>query len=186
MVAARRSLGSRRRLVLAALLISVLTLTACLGGIIGRFDVTERDKEIARQMGAPEDVMASLALGMWPGDVAKRKVRDAEACIDYLEERYADKGATFSAVKVAVAVWMTTFDDVTLRVETGPGAGEEIRLKYSQPKDGYAANIHENYYYLANHEEWERVASEAVLPILERLPEGGWLCDIGMSKQLYT
>jgi|GEM_PF-5870426 len=150
-------------------------------------EVTERDVEVARQMGAPDDIVASMERGVWPSDLARWKVRNAEACIDYLADRY---GLEFSAVSATGGPkWMTCYDDVYLRIESGPHAGEEVRLAYdSGMRNGRQERepmFNEDCYYVVNHEGWERIAEEAIAPILAELPEGAWTSAAAMDRYVY-
>lgn len=169
----------------AALLALALGLGGCL---MGRHEVTERDVEVARQMGAPAGVMETLGRGRWPSDKARYKVRNAEACIDYLSGRY---GLELSAVSATGgAKWMTHSDDVVLRIESGPHAGEEVSLEYDAGVRGGRQEMepvfYEDCFYVVNHEEWERIASDAVAPVLAGLPEGSWLSSVRMDGSLYS
>lgn len=147
-------------------------------------DVTSRDIEIAQQLGAPAEVIESLKRGVWPeGSTARDKIRNAEACIDYLHNLY---GEEFSALTATGGPkWMTDLDDVTLLVETGPHAHEEVYAKYYPGDENHEPVISEDYYYILNHEEWERIATAAVTPIFSDLPSDWWILDVNMSRQLY-
>jgi|GEM_PF-3924194 len=165
-----------------------VALVLSLGGCsAGENAVTERDLEVARQLGFSDDAMASMDSGAWPSDLERKQVRHAEACIDYLAERY---GFEFSAVSATgEPKWLMHADDVVLRIESGPFAGEEVHLKYDDGmRDGrqeMEPRFDEDCYYVVNHEEWERLAAEAIAPVLAELPEGSLVTFTSMSRQLY-
>ena len=180
---------TRRQFVQAAVTgTGALSLIGCSLPFMDRNPVTERDVEVARQMGAPDDVMASLEAGRWPSDLVHEKIKNAEACIDYLSDTY---GLEFSAVSATGgATWMTHEHDVTLRIESGEHAGEEVHLKYDpgvrNGKQEAEPSFKEDCYYVVNHEEWERIASEAIAPVLAGLPEGAWVMAPEMSRTYYS
>lgn len=117
-------------------------------------------------------------------DRLRDKVRNAEACIDYLHDLY---GEEFSALAATGGPkWITDSDDVTLLVENGPYAHEKVYAKYYAGDEADGPSICEDYYYILNHEEWERIATAAASPIFSDLPSDWWILDVNMSRQLYA
>lgn len=133
-----------------------------------------------------------LKRGKWPDDFVRYKLRNAEACIDYMESKY---GETFSAVDAAGArgMWWEESDhwrEVTLRCESGPFSGELVRMKYDlgtrNSKQEQEPSFMEDFFYTVNHEEWERIATNAVNPVLVGSPDGALVSEVVMSRLTYS
>lgn len=174
MMDGHRKMTSRRSFLLSAVaLFSSVPLVGCLEDSMGRSDVTERDIEVARQMGAPDDVIETLERGKWGEYRYEQMVRNAEACIDYLEGRYGER---FLARMSELRNPMHDYVVVDLEVGSGPFVGEPVTVHYySTGEHEDSPRFDESYYCILHREEWERLASEAIVVAIAGLPEGSVL-----------
>lgn len=148
-------------------------------------EVTERDRAMARQLGAPDEVLSSLERGAWPSVTARENVRYAEAVEDHLSDRY---GETFRATEVTLSRGvLAEADSVTCTVDSGPFAGATCKCTFfpgGAPQDG-GPQWSDTYPYVRLHEEYEAAAEAAASSAFGDLPQGTWLCDAGMTERPY-
>lgn len=142
--------------------------------------ITERDIEVARSLGAPEDVLASMREGEWPSTRSKKNVRYAELAEDHLSARY---GETFRATETRLSAGlMRDPHTVTCAVETGEHAGETCVASVLYTDDPRWAD---NYLYLRLHGEYERRLTAAAQEAFGDLPEGSWVMEAEMLDKQY-
>ena len=148
-------------------------------------EVTERDCAMAEQLGAPDDVIASLKEGTWPSVTSQENVRYAEAAEDHLSERY---GEEFHATEVTLARGaLSEADSVTCMVGSGPFEGKTCVCTFfpnGAPQSG-DAEWADSYPYVRLHDEYESAVEEAVASAFADVPRGTWTCSVGMDDRAY-
>lgn len=153
-------------------------------------EVTERDIETARRLGAPDDIIQGLEGGEWPSLISKENVRVAEAAEDHLSERY---GVEFQAFSVTLdRNILREPDSVSLLVASGPFTGETCICEFyigGAPTDGKPnggdPEWADNYIYVRLHGEYEEKVAAAAQSAFGDLPEGSWVCKVEMDDWTY-
>lgn len=137
-------------------------------------EVSQRDVEVARRLGAPDDVVGALEGGRWPSQNSMSYVRSAEAAEDYLALRY---GLRFEATRVIVdeSLFVPGQSYATCRAAEGPFAGEDVKVSWWPGRSG-DKGWEDNYLYVSLHGEWEARVRSLVEPLMEGQPEGTMVC----------
>ena len=137
-------------------------------------EVSQRDVEVARRLGAPDYVVRALERGEWPSQNSMSYVRSAEAAEDYLALRY---GLRFEATRVIVdkSLFVPGQSYATCRAAEGPFEGEDVKVSWWPRRSG-DKGWEDDYLYVSLHEEWEARVRSLVEPLLGGQPEGTMAC----------
>ena len=145
---------------------------------MGTQEVSQRDVEVARRLGAPDYVIGALERGEWPSHNSMSYVRSAEAAEDYLALRYALR---FEATRVIVdkSLFVPGQSYATCRAAEGPFEGEDVKVSWWPGRSG-DKGWEDDYLYVSLHGEWEARVRSLAEPLVEGQPEGTMVCSVGM------
>ena len=145
---------------------------------MGTQEVSQRDVEVARRLGAPDYVVRALERGEWPSHNSMSYVRSAEAAEDYLALRYALR---FEATSVLVdkSLFVPGQSYATCRAAEGPFEGEDVKVSWWPGRSG-DKGWEDDYLYVSLHEEWEARVRSLAEPLMGGQPEGTMVCSVGM------
>ena len=145
---------------------------------MGTQEVSQRDVEVARRLGAPDYVVRALERGEWPSQNSMSYVRSAEAAEDYLALRY---GLRFEATRVIVdkSLFVPGQSYATCRAAEGPFEGEDVKVSWWPRRSGDKGWA-DDYLYVSLHGEWEARVRSLAEPLVEGQPEGTMVCSVGM------
>lgn len=137
-------------------------------------EVSQRDVEVARRLGAPDYVVRALERGEWPSQNSMSYVRSAEAAEDYLALRYALR---FEATRVIVdkSLFVPGQSYATCRAAEGPFEGEDVKVSWWPGRSG-DKGWEDDYLYVSLHGEWEARVRSLAEPLTEGQPEGTMVC----------
>lgn len=141
---------------------------------MGTQEVSQRDVEVARRLGAPDYVIGALERGEWPSQNSMSYVRSAEAAEDYLALRYALR---FEATRVIVdkSLFVPGQSYATCRAAEGPFEGEDVKVSWWPGRSG-DKGWEDDYLYVSLHGEWEARVRSLAEPLMGGQPEGTMVC----------
>ena len=135
---------------------------------VDKWQVSERDLEVARQMDAPPEVVEAMESGEWLRPSHRQMVRYAEIAIDHMATTHG---------QVCEARWSSTpwiikdYADVKLVVAGGERDGTEVAVRVSS-SDNHACL--DDWYYSSHADSYESVIRESIATGLESTPKECW------------
>ena len=139
--------------------------------------VTERDLEVARQMGAPERVLESMEAGEWLYPSDREAVRYAEIAIDHMLEAHAQAcEARWSTVP-----WLLE-QEARVNVVAKGGAYDGLKAVVNvSTAEGHPCT--DNWYMATHSDEYAQAAVKVIDDAFGNLPRVAWAAEASLGDR---
>lgn len=149
-------------------------------------EVTEVDLRLARESGAPDDVIASLEKGVWPSEDDKVFIRRTNLAIAYMKTQYGEECKPTGTFYGPSQGLLFSKENTIVLLEIASGDNEGASVEVHVAIDGDKVFCSDSYKDVAASSSTKKAYEDAIRSAMSDIPEDSWVMQVNAQYVLFS